>query len=179
MTSSESAIDMSFELLVLPVSDVDRAKRFYADLGWHCDIDHKAETGLRIVQFTPPGSAGAIMFGDEISDAPPGTVQGLHVIVSDIDAARSDLLARGIEVSGTFHDEAGIFHRIGPEGNIAGPNPQRKSYASYARFCDPDGNGWVLQEITARLSGDIKPGDTRFTPQLVDAVVAMGKTVAG
>ncbi len=174
-TSSAAAgpIAMTFELAAIPVSDVDRAKTFYAGLGWHCDIDHTAGPDLRIVQFTPPGSASSIMFGRNISRALPGSVRGLHVIVADIEAARNDLFRRGVEVSDLFHDEGGIFHRAGPEGCSIGPNPQRKSYASYASFSDPDGNGWVLQEVTARLSADLVDGDVRFTRQLVDA--ALGK----
>jgi catechol 2,3-dioxygenase-like lactoylglutathione lyase family enzyme len=163
----------SFELVVIPVSDVDRAKAFYAALGWHCDIDHAAGNDIRIVQFTPTGSAGSIMFGRNITTAQPGSVEGLHLIVPDIEAARDDLLRRGIEISEPFHDPGGIFHRASAEGRASGPNPQRKSYASYASFRDPDGNGWVLQEVTARLSADIEPGDTRFTRQLVNAALGI------
>jgi catechol 2,3-dioxygenase-like lactoylglutathione lyase family enzyme len=166
---------LSFELVVIPVSDVDRAKAFYAKLGWHCDIDHDGEN-LRIVQFTPPGSAGSIMFGRNITTAPPGTVQGLHLIVPDIVAARDDLLRRGIDISEPFHDPGGIFHRAGAAGRAEGPNPQRKSYASYASFRDPDGNGWVFQEVTARLSADLEAGDTRFTSQLVNAALGIAAT---
>jgi catechol 2,3-dioxygenase-like lactoylglutathione lyase family enzyme len=173
MAFTPSTIKMSFELVLLPVSDVDRARKFYSALGWPCDIDHSAANGIRIVQFTPPGSAGSIMFGRNITTAAPGSVQGLHLIVEDVAAAREDLLARGIPVSDFFHDEGGIFHRVGEEGRSGGPNPQRKSYASYVSFSDPDGNGWVIQEVTARLGPDLKPGDTRFTPQLVNAALGL------
>jgi len=172
VTSAKEPPAMSFELVVIPVSDVERAKRFYAALGWSCDIDHKVDGALRIVQFTPPGSRGSIMFGKNISRAAPGTVQGLHLIVRDIEAARLDLLGRGIAVSEAFHDEGGIFHRVGPDGLSPGRNPKNKSYASYASFSDPDGNGWVLQEVTARLSADLSSDDERFTPELVQAALS-------
>jgi catechol 2,3-dioxygenase-like lactoylglutathione lyase family enzyme len=171
MAPKPSTIKMSFELVVLPVADVDRAKRFYGELGWHCDIDHEAATGLRVVQFTPAGSAGSIMFGTKITDAAPGSVQGLYVIVEDVAAARQDLLERGIQVSELFHDEGGVFHRLGAEGRTSGPNPERKSYATFAAFSDPDGNGWLMQEVSARLGPDLVPGDRRFTPQIVKAIL--------
>lgn len=168
------ATAISFELVVIPVSDVDRAKAFYAALGWHCDIDHAAGNDIRIVQFTPPGSAGSIMFGRNITMAEPGSVEGLHLIVPDIEVARDDLLRRGIEISELFHDPGGIFHRVSAVGRANGPNPQRKSYASYTSFRDPDGNRWVFQEVTARLSADLEAGDTRFTSQLVNAALGIG-----
>ncbi|WP_340313648.1 VOC family protein [Rhizorhabdus argentea] len=164
---------MKFELVVIPVTAVDRAKRFYSNLGWHCDIDHSAASGLRIVQFTPPGSKSSIMFGTGITTAQPGSVQGLHLIVSDIEGVRTDLFGRGVEVSELFHDPGGIFHRVGPEGRVSGANPGRKSYASYASFSDPDGNGWVLQEVTARLSADVEGSDARFTPELLNAALGV------
>jgi catechol 2,3-dioxygenase-like lactoylglutathione lyase family enzyme len=169
-TSSDAAISMRLELVVLPVSDIDRAKRFYAGLGWHLDIDHAAGDDLRIIQFTPPGSDCSIMFGKNITAEKPGSVQGLHLIVANLPLVRDELLRRGIAISEPFHDGGGIFHRIGPEGHVAGYNPQRKSYASYASFSDPDGNGWVIQEVTARLSADLPPGETNFTDQLANAV---------
>jgi predicted enzyme related to lactoylglutathione lyase len=168
-----AAVHMKLELIVLPVKDVDRAKAFYSRLGWHCDIDHTAETGIRIVQFTPPGSDTSIMLGAQISAATPGSVQGLHISVSDIEDARDNLIQRGIAVSELFHDDGGIFHRSGPEGHASGPNPEHKSYASYASFSDPDGNTWVMQEITARLGADLRPGDSRFTRQLVNAALGI------
>jgi len=162
-------VDMKLEVVVLPVADADRAKRFYGDLGWRLDIDY-AGRDYRVIQFTPPGSGCSIMFGKNVSKAAPGSVKGLHLIVSDIQATREDLLRRGIAVSELFHDTGGIFHHAEGESLVSGPNPQRKSYASFASFSDPDGNGWVLQEITARLTGHIEDGDTSFTPELTSVV---------
>ena len=164
-----ATVDMKLEVVVLPVSDVDRAKRFYGDLGWRLDIDYAAED-YRVIQFTPPGSGCSVIFGKNVSTALPGSVQGLHLIVTDIEAARSELQQRGIAVSEAFHDAGGIFHHAGAKCLVAGPNPQRKSYASYASFSDPDGNGWVFQEITARLTGHIEDGDESFTPELTNVV---------
>jgi uncharacterized protein GlcG (DUF336 family)/catechol 2,3-dioxygenase-like lactoylglutathione lyase family enzyme len=163
-------IDMKLEVVVIPVADADLAKRFYDDLGWRLDIDYSAGDNYRAIQFTPPGSGCSIMFGKNVSTAAPGSVKGLHLIVSDIQAAREDLLRRGIAVSEPFHDAGGIFHHAEGKRLVSGPNPQRKSYASYASFSDPDGNGWVLQEITARLTGHIDDGDTSFTPELTSVV---------
>jgi uncharacterized protein GlcG (DUF336 family)/catechol 2,3-dioxygenase-like lactoylglutathione lyase family enzyme len=163
-------IDMKLEVVVIPVADADRAKRFYSDLGWRLDIDYSAGDNYRAIQFTPPGSGCSIMFGKNVSTAAPGSVKGLHLIVSDIQATREDLLRRGIAVSELFHDTGGIFHHAEGESLVTGPNPQRKSYASFASFSDPDGNGWVFQEITARLTGHIKDGDTSFTPELTSVV---------
>jgi uncharacterized protein GlcG (DUF336 family)/catechol 2,3-dioxygenase-like lactoylglutathione lyase family enzyme len=163
-------IDMQLEVVVIPVADADRAKRFYGDLGWRLDIDYSAGDNYRAIQFTPPGSGCSIMFGKNVSTAAPGSVKGLHLIVSDIQATREDLLSRGIAVSEPFHDAGGIFHHAEGKSLVSGPNPQRKSYASYASFSDPDGNGWVFQEITARLTGHIEDGDTSFTPELTSVV---------
>jgi catechol 2,3-dioxygenase-like lactoylglutathione lyase family enzyme len=163
-------IDMKLEVVVIPVADADRAKRFYGELGWRLDIDYAAGNEYRVIQFTPPGSGCSIIFGKNVTKAAPGSARGLHLIVSDIHAARQELLRRGIEVSEPFHDAGGIFHHAGMEGLISGPNPQRKSYASYASFSDPDGNAWVFQEITARLTGHIEDGDTSFTPELTSVV---------
>lgn len=168
--TNEALVSMRLELVVLPVSDIDRARRFYADLGWHLDIDHTAGDDLRIIQFTPPGSDCSVMFGKNITDAKPGSVQGLHLIVADLAVVRDQLLRRGIAISEPFHDSGGVFHRIGPKGHTTGFNPQRKSYASYASFSDPDGNGWVLQEVTARLTGDLPQGETAFSDELANAV---------
>jgi uncharacterized protein GlcG (DUF336 family)/catechol 2,3-dioxygenase-like lactoylglutathione lyase family enzyme len=163
-------IDMKLEVVVIPVADADRAKRFYGDLGWRLDIDYSAGDNYRVIQFTPPGSGCSIMFGKNVSKAAPGSAKGLHLIVSDIQATREDLLSRGIAVSDPFHDASGIFHHAEGESLVPGPNQQRKSYASYASFSDPDGNGWVFQEITARLTGHIEDGDTSFTPELTSVV---------
>jgi catechol 2,3-dioxygenase-like lactoylglutathione lyase family enzyme len=153
--SSAQAIDMKLEIVVIPVSDVDRAKRFYVGLGWRLDADVAKNDGFRVVQVTPPGSSCSVIFGASITSAAPGAAQGLHLIVSDAVAARAALMARGVEISEVFHDAAGIFHRAGHDNRISGPDPQRNSYASFASFSDPDGNGWLLQEITARLPGRI------------------------
>ncbi|HLG81905.1 MAG TPA: heme-binding protein [Bradyrhizobium sp.] len=163
-------LDMKLEVVVLPVSDIDRAKRFYADLGWRLDIDYAAGSDYRVIQFTPPGSECSIIFGNKITTAAPGSVQGLHLIVPDLQAACDGLLRRGIAVGEPFHDAGGIFHHAAGQSLLKGPNPQRKSYASYASFSDPDGNGWVLQEVTARLTGHIEDGDESFTPELTDVV---------
>jgi catechol 2,3-dioxygenase-like lactoylglutathione lyase family enzyme len=163
-------IDMKLEVIVIPVSDVDRAKRFYSELGWRLDIDYTNGIDYRVIQFTPPGSGCSIIFGKSVTAATPGSMQGLHLIVFDIQAARDELLRRGIAISEPFHDAGGIFHHAGAKGIVSGPNPQRKSYASYASFCDPDGNGWVFQEVTARLTGHIEPGDNSFTPELTNVV---------
>jgi len=164
------AVDMKLEVVVIPVSDVDRAKRFYSDLGWRLDIDYVDGPDYRVIQFTPPGSGCSIIFGKNVTRAARGSVQGLHLIVSDIVTARNELLRRGIEISEPFHDAGGIFHHASAKGIVSGPNPQRKSYASYASFSDPDGNGWVFQEVTARLTGHIDEGDTSFTPELTNVV---------
>ena len=168
--SQASSVSMRLEVVVLPVSDVDRAKRFYADLGWRLDIDTTTGSDFRLIQFTPPGSDCSVIFGKNITTAAPGSVQGLHLIVSNLDDAREQLIGNGIAVSAPFHDAGGIFHRIVPEGRVPGPNPKRKSYASYASFNDPDGNGWVFQEVTARLSADLPAGETSFTDALAGAV---------
>jgi len=166
-----STIKMKLEVVVIPVSDVDRAKRFYSDLGWRLDIDYTT-TGdeYRVIQFTPPGSECSVIFGRNVSSAAPGSAKGLHLIVSDIQVARDELLNRGVEISEPFHDAGGIFHHAAGGSLISGPNPQRKSYASYASFTDPDGNGWVLQEVTARLTGHIEDGDMSFTAELTNVV---------
>ena len=170
---SADAVDMKLEVVVIPVSDVDRAKRFYSKLGWRLDIDFSSGDDFRVIQFTPPGSGCSIIFGKKVTTAAPGSAQGLHLVVSDIAAARDDLLRRGIEISEPFHDAGGVFHHADGERLVGGPNPQRRSYASYASFSDPDGNGWLFQEVTARLSGDIQVGDPRFTSEVVNAIRRM------
>ena len=167
--AAADTLGMRLEVVVLPVSDADRAKRFYGDLGWRLDIDYIGDDDYRVIQFTPPGSGCSIIFGKNVTTALPGSVQGLHLIVSDIESACNELHRRGIAVSDPFHDTGGIFHHAGTN-LAAGPNPQRKSYASYASFSDPDGNGWVFQEITARLTGHIEEGDESFTPELTGVV---------
>jgi uncharacterized protein GlcG (DUF336 family)/catechol 2,3-dioxygenase-like lactoylglutathione lyase family enzyme len=171
-SASPGKINMKLEVVVIPVSDVDRAKRFYADkLGWRLDIDYVAAgDDYRVIQFTPPGSQCSIIFGKNLTLAAPGSAKGLHLIVADIQAARDELHRRGVEISEPFHDVGGIFHHASGKDLIRGPNPQRKSYASYASFSDPDGNGWVFQEVTARLTGHIAPDDTSFSPELTNFV---------
>jgi catechol 2,3-dioxygenase-like lactoylglutathione lyase family enzyme len=146
-TSTVSMVDMKLEVVVIPVSDVVRAKRFYGDLGWRLDADFAVGNAFRVVQFTPPGSPCSIHFGTGLTSAAPGSARGLYLIVSNIEAARAELVGRGVEVSE-------VFHRAGPgQPPISGPDPQRRSYVSFATFSDPDGNGWLLQEINARLPG--------------------------
>ena len=160
------AVDMKFETVVIPVADVDRSKRFYGDLGWRLDGDF-ASGDWRVIQFTPPGSGCSVIFGRHVTAAAPGSAQGLYLIVSDIQAARNELLGRGVEISEVFHgadvyagtDEPYIFGRV----RVSGPDPDRRSYRSYASFSDPDGNGWLLQEVTARLPGRVSTGVTSFT----------------
>jgi catechol 2,3-dioxygenase-like lactoylglutathione lyase family enzyme len=154
---------MKLEVIVIPVSDVDRAKRFYSTLGWRLDADFATNDQFRVVQFTPPSSPCSIIFGQGITSAVPGSAQGLYLIVSDIEAAHVELVDRGVEVSELFHDVGGVFHHAGREGRLSGPHPQRRSYASFASFSDPDGNGWLLQEVTERLPGRVDADDTTFT----------------
>lgn len=166
-----SPIDMRLEVVVLPVSDIDRAKHFYSTLGWRLDIDFKSgDDDYRVIQMTPPGSGCSVIFGKNVSAAAPGSAKGLHLIVTDIEATRAELVRRGIDISEPFHDAGGVFHHADAKDRVSGPNPQRQSYASYASFSDPDGNGWLLQEVTARLSPDLQPGDTRFTRQVLNAI---------
>src|SRR3954454_10993303 len=146
--------DMSLEVVVIPVSDVDRAKEFYATtLGFQLHADFTAPDGLRIVQVTPPGSRCSINFGTKVTAATPGSTQGGMLVVPDIVAARADLVSRGVDVSEVFHDVGGVFHHAGTDGRLPGPAPERQSYASFASFSDPDGNGWILQEISTRFEG--------------------------
>jgi catechol 2,3-dioxygenase-like lactoylglutathione lyase family enzyme len=149
-------IDMKLEVVVIPVSDVARAKRFYGGLGWRLDADIARGDDFRAVQFTPPGSPCSIHFGKGVTSAAPGSAQGNYLVVSDIEAARRELVDRGVEVSQPFHP-------AGSDGQVAGPDPQRRSYASLATFEDPDGNRWLLQEVTARLPGRVEANVTSFT----------------
>ncbi len=146
-------MDLKLEVLVLPVFDVDRAKAFYESLGFRLDADFPGEGGFRVVQVTPPGSNTSIIFGSGVTKAAPGSAQGLYLVVDDIVAARDYLADRGIDVSEVYHDQGGIFEHAGNEHRVPGPDPNRGSYASFASFSDPDGNGWVLQEVTQRLPG--------------------------
>lgn len=147
------AEDMKLEVIVLPVSDVDRAKRFYEDLGWRLDSDLKPADDFRLVQFTPPGSLASIRFGTGIKCAAPGLGVNLTLAVLDLDTARANLIARGVEVSDVFHGRGGFSHQTGTADRTPGPDPQGRSYFSFASFSDPDGNNWILQEIKERLPG--------------------------
>jgi catechol 2,3-dioxygenase-like lactoylglutathione lyase family enzyme len=145
--------EMRLEVVVVPVSDVDRAKGFYEGLGWRLDADLAVEDGYRVVQLTPPGSGCSIIFGEGVTSAPPGSSDGLQLAVYDIDVARDDLVARGVDVSEVFHDTTGIFHHAGTEGRVAGPASEHADYGSFVAFSDPDGNRWLMQEIKTRLPG--------------------------
>jgi catechol 2,3-dioxygenase-like lactoylglutathione lyase family enzyme len=144
---------MRLEVVVIPVADVDRAKGFYQALGWREDADYAADPDFRVVQLTPPGSACSVIFGTGITSAAPGSTQGLQLVVPDIEGARTDLIDHGADVSEVFHDTGGVFHHAGTQDRVPGPAPDHTSYGSFASFSDPDGNGWVLQEITTRLPG--------------------------
>ena len=144
---------MKLEVVVVPVSDVDRAKQFYESLGWRLDADFATGADFRVVQLTPPGSECSIIIGTGITSAEPGSTQDLQLTVFDIEAARAELVERGVDVSEPFHDVGGIFHHARTEGRVAGPDPKRSDYGSFASFSDPDGNGWLLQEIKVRAPG--------------------------
>ncbi|MGG7510731.1 VOC family protein [Plantibacter sp. YIM 135249] len=146
-------LTLKLEVLVIPVSDVDRAKAFYERIGFRLDADFPAGDSFRVVQLTPPGSEASIIFGDGVSAAAPGSTQGLHLIVSDIVAAREELAARGVDISDVWHDADGVFHHAGSANRVPGPHPERADYASFASFEDPDGNGWILQEVVTRAPG--------------------------
>ena len=146
-------MDMKLEVAIVPVSDVDRAKAFYERLGWRMDIDYVNGDDFRVVQLTPPGSPASIIIGTGITNAAPGSVDGLQLVVDDIQAAHDELAGRGADVSEVFHDVSGIFHHAGAAGRVPGPAPEHATYGSFASFSDPDGNGWILQEITERAPG--------------------------
>src|SRR5882672_4533602 len=175
-------VDMKFEIVVIPVSDIDRAKEFYAKLGWRLDADYDNGTDFRVLQFTPPGSGCSVIFGRNVTPAGPGSAQGMYLIVSDVEAARKELLERGVEVSEVFHggdnlyagpDEAYLFGRI----RVSGPDPEHRSYRSFASFKDPDGNGWLFQELTTRLPGRIDSAATTFA-SASDLASAMRRAAA-
>lgn len=160
-------VDMKLEIVVIPVSDVDRAKEFYERLGWRLDADFDNGKDFRVIQFTPPGSGCSVIFGKSVTAAAPGSAQGLYLIVSDIEAAREELLGRGIEISEVFHDAGGVYAGTDEPylfGKLRarGPDPEHRSYRSFASFHDPDGNGWLFQEITTRLPGRIDSTMTTF-----------------
>jgi catechol 2,3-dioxygenase-like lactoylglutathione lyase family enzyme len=156
-------VDMKFEAVVIPVSDVDRAKQFYTKLGWRLDADFPFDNGFRVVQFTPPGSGCSVQFGAKITSAAPGSAQGLYLIVSDAEAARGELIARGIKVSEVFHPGVpGAQFELDTSGRVSGAAPDHASYSSFATFQDPDGNTWLFQELTTRLPGRIDSATTNF-----------------
>jgi len=159
-------LDAKLEIIVIPVSDVDRAKQFYQNLGWRLDADFAEGSDWRVIQFTPPGSPASVIFGKNVTSAAPGSAQGLYLIVSDIEATRKELLARGVKVSEPFHAVGGKHSGadepfLSGRHRVSGLHPARQSYGTYASFSDPDGNGWLLQEITNRLPGRVE-GETSF-----------------
>jgi catechol 2,3-dioxygenase-like lactoylglutathione lyase family enzyme len=157
-------VDLKLEVVVIPVADVDRAKEFYAKLGWRLDADFRFDNGFRIVQFTPPGSGCSVQFGAKITPAGPGSAHGLYLVVSDIQAARDALVARGAKVSDVFHaaTPGAQFQPESASGRVSGPAPAHATYGSFATFNDPDGNSWLLQEVTTRLPGRVDAAATSF-----------------
>jgi catechol 2,3-dioxygenase-like lactoylglutathione lyase family enzyme len=155
-------MDMKLEVVVVPVADVDRAKDFYTALGWRLDADVATGEDFRVVQVTPPGSPTSVIFGRSVTSQPPGSAQGLHLVVDDIGAAYDQLKRLGAGPSEVFHDAGGVFHHAGTDARVPGPDPRRTSYGSFLSFSDPDGNGWVLQEVTTRLPGRLDPSVTTF-----------------
>ena len=155
--------DLKLEVVVIPVADAERSKAFYGRLGWRLDADFVFDNGFRVVQFTPPGSGASIQFGTKITAAAPGSAQGLYLIVSDIEAARDELAGLGVEVSEVFHPGApGAQFAQDEDGRVAGLAPEHESYGSFATFRDPDGNEWLLQEVTVRFPGRVDAAGTRF-----------------
>jgi catechol 2,3-dioxygenase-like lactoylglutathione lyase family enzyme len=163
----DARVDMKLEIVVIPVTDVDRAKEFYGRLGWRLDADYDNGNDFRVIQFTPPGSGCSVIFGKNVTAASSGSARGPYLIVSDIAAARDELLGRGVKISEVFHDAGGVY--AGPDEpylfgrlRVSGQDPEHRSYRSFASFGDPDGNGWLLQGITTRLAGRIDPAATSF-----------------
>jgi catechol 2,3-dioxygenase-like lactoylglutathione lyase family enzyme len=172
--------DLKLEVVVIPVRDVDRSKAFYDRLGWRLDADLSADSGFRVVQYTPPGSGCSVQFGEKLTSAAPGTAHGLYLIASDLAAARDQLAALGATVSEVFHPgTAGAqFQPDGGGGRLAGPAPDHRSYSSFATFSDPDGNGWLLQEVTSRLPGRIDSATTAAFASVPDLAGAMRRAAA-
>ena len=165
--ASVARVDMKLEVVVIPVSDVDRAKDFYGRLGWRLDADFASGDDFRVIQFTPPGSGCSIIFGKNVTAAAPSSAQGLYMTVSDIEAARKELLGRGVEISEVFHGASGVYAGIDEpylfgQTRVSGADPEHGSYRSFASFSDPDGNGWLFQEVTTRLPGRIDSATTTF-----------------
>ena len=170
-TRRRRTVDTKLEIVVIPVADVERAKTFYANLGWRLDADYAGGDDYRVIQFTPPGSGCSVIFGKNVTAAAPGSAQGLYLIVSDIEAARAELLGRGVAVSEVFHDGGGVY--LGPDEpyifgrvRVSGPDSERRSYRAFASFSDPDGNGWLFQEVTARLPGRVDAEATTFASSI-------------
>jgi catechol 2,3-dioxygenase-like lactoylglutathione lyase family enzyme len=179
--SQVRTLDMKLEVIVIPVANVDRARQFYDGLGWRLDADFAFDDGFRVIQFTPPGSGASVIFGTNVTAAAPGSARGLYLVVSDIEAARKELLGRGVKVSELFHgggdlhmgaDEPHLFGSV----RLSGPDPERRTYLSLASFSDPDGNGWLLQEVTARLPGRVE-ANTTFT-SAADLAAALRRAAA-
>ena len=170
---------MKLEAVVIPVSDVDRAKEFYGNLGWRLDADFAFDNGFRVVQFTPPGSGCSVQFGTNITSAAAGSAQGLYLVVSDIEAARDELAAHGAEVSDVFYPgtPGAQFQPDDTGGRVVGTAPEHASYGSFATFSDPDGNGWLLQEVTTRLPGRIDTGETSYA-SVNDLAAALRRVAA-
>jgi catechol 2,3-dioxygenase-like lactoylglutathione lyase family enzyme len=164
--ANSAGLDIKLEVVVLPVTDVDRAKEFYSKLGWRLDADRAVGDEFRLVQFTPAGSACSIQFGVGLTESPPGSAQSM-LVVPDVEATRNEIAARGVDVTDVYHCATGTACRFrdaeGVYQRVTGPEPSRATYSSFASFNDPDGNAWVLQEVTARLAGRIDPGSTTFT----------------
>jgi len=180
--SKSHTVDLKFEVVVIPVSDVDCAKKFYAGLGWRLDADYASGDDYRVIQFTPPGSACSIIFGKNVTAAAPGSAQGLYLIVSNLGAARAELLGRGAKVSEIFHDAGGIVTGADEpflfgRRRVDGPDPEHRSYRSFASFRDPDGNGWLLQEVTTRLPGRVDTAGTTFASS-VELAAALRRAAA-
>src|SRR5579859_7875819 len=165
-------MDYKLEVVVIPVSDVDRAKSFYQGLGWRLDADFSTGPEFRVVQLTPPGSACAVIFGTGLTTAAPGTADGMQLVTGDIDAARADLAERGAQVSAVFHDANGVFHRAGTANRVDGPATEHKSYGSWVSFADPDGNSWYVQEVTTR-----RPGRTVSALAAFDSVAGLAEAL--
>jgi len=165
--ASAVKVDMKLEIVIIPVSDLDRAKEFYAKLGWRLDADFDNGKDFRVMQFTPPGSGCSVIFGKNVTSAAPGSAQGLYLIVSDIEAARKEMVGRGVKISEVFHDPGGEYagsdqpYLFGRR-RVGGRDPEHRSYRSFASFSDPDGNGWLFQEITTRLPGRVDATATTF-----------------
>jgi catechol 2,3-dioxygenase-like lactoylglutathione lyase family enzyme len=177
-------VDMKLEIVVIPVSDVDRAKQFYGGLGWRLDADFAKGDDYRVIQFTPPGSGCSVIFGKNVTAAAPGSAQGLYLIVPDVKAARQELIGRGVKISDMFHDagdvhagtdEPYLFGRL----RVGGADPEHRSYRSFASFSDPDGNGWLFQEITARLPGRVEAQTTFSSPTELAAALRRAEAAHG